>query len=712
MRADIKKWQFKKDKEGAWIVPIWQDDSFVENILTPLNTWERIDWINQELNKCVKFVEIERRHRRRYSHRLRLVGNQKLPCFSYIGAQQEGDQDIGWVEKCSSGGHIGGYLMTALGFTYEHTRPDRDDYVNIDWSTVGVGRDYAFLKLPVHLNEDLELPYDYRSVLHFGSKHLGQVERDGTRKNVMTKKDGSEIVPNRLRLTSLDAAKICKAYGCDDACGNRWTACKNGEPIFAHRHCDGYVDCEDGSDEEGCSDTVFTSCCTRFSVDLAKSDTNVVFQHFGMYNGRMAYHSNHPHGKYLYFRQGKWAIGETLGGQLAWYWTDDAEIDQASLFASLGNNRDVDDQMFDEPCPDGLEFRSTVNVRVFFVLDNCVDGSDSSPPAGQPEAGSPFEAPHKPAATKIPGQVGGHIKPDSVHAPQGPTAAAPTQRPTDVPALQTCNINDQAKVMGGLWNCNGRKDHENSKGKNVHWFAGTTCEIDCKVNNRVGICGPDDKYPMYDKNTQPGTIRCLSTGKWDYFPTCKCQKNECLAPKTLFTKRELNVIGSYYDCHHPDPKLNPIVSKTYLRKNPLGTVCEAKCPETHFLECNGMPRTTTCSINNSYRPSFDQTHQCNCIGKCGDPKDSLLIGDKVVVPCLETDQFCHLQCPSWDGKKWELRYGTNNFVKWDGWLECKCKVGQECTWNVNNQPAMDFIHCVEHATDIRRENRNSTAPSE
>jgi len=582
-------------------VPIWQDDSFVENILTPLNTWERIDWINQELNKCVKFVEIERRHRRRYSHRLRLVGNQKLPCFSYIGAQQEGDQDIGWVEKCSSGGHIGGYLMTALGFTYEHTRPDRDDYVNIDWSTVGVGRDYAFLKLPVHLNEDLELPYDYRSVLHFGSKHLGQVERDGTRKNVMTKKDGSEIVPNRLRLTSLDAAKICKAYGCDDACGNRWTACKNGEPIFAHRHCDGYVDCEDGSDEEGCSDTVFTSCCTRFSVDLAKSDTNVVFQHFGMYNGRMAYHSNHPHGKYLYFRQGKWAIGETLGGQLAWYWTDDAEIDQASLFASLGNNRDVDDQMFDEPCPDGLEFRSTVNVRVFFVLDNCVDGSDSSPPAGQPEAGSPFEAPHKPAATKIPGQVGGHIKPDSVHAPQGPTAAAPTQRPTDVPALQTCNINDQAKVMGGLWNCNGRKDHENSKGKNVHWFAGTTCEIDCKVNNRVGICGPDDKYPMYDKNTQPGTIRCLSTGKWDYFPTCKCQKNECLAPKTLFTKRELNVIGSYYDCHHPDPKLNPIVSKTYLTKNPLGTVCEAKCPETHFLECNGMPRTTTCSINNSYR---------------------------------------------------------------------------------------------------------------
>ena len=121
--------------------------------------------------------------------------------------------------------------------------------------------------------------------------------------------------------------------------------------------------------------------------------------------------------------------------------------------------------MFDEPCPDGLEFRSTVNARVFFLLDNCVDGSDSSPPAGPPESGHPFEVPHKPAATKIPGQVGGNIKPDSVHDPSGPTAAAPTQRPTDVPALQTCNIKDQAKVMGGLWKCKGRKDTANSKGK-------------------------------------------------------------------------------------------------------------------------------------------------------------------------------------------------------------------------------------------------------
>ena len=84
--------------------------------------------------------------------------------------------------------------------------------------------------------------------MHFGSKHLAQHGQI-----VLTKKDGSEIKPNKNRPTSLDIAKICAAYECDEACGNRWGTCENGEPVFQHRRCDGWVDCEDESDEQGCS---------------------------------------------------------------------------------------------------------------------------------------------------------------------------------------------------------------------------------------------------------------------------------------------------------------------------------------------------------------------------------------------------------------------------------------------------------------------------
>lgn len=123
-RSDIRKWQFRKNSNGEWIVPIYEETSFVENILTPSESWQKIEWFNNELNTCIEFTEISKGRRRQYPHRLKLIGDQVRPCFSYIGASYErADQPIGWVEKCSSMGHIASFLMTALGFTYEHMRP-------------------------------------------------------------------------------------------------------------------------------------------------------------------------------------------------------------------------------------------------------------------------------------------------------------------------------------------------------------------------------------------------------------------------------------------------------------------------------------------------------------------------------------------------------------------------------------------------------------
>jgi len=74
-----------------------------------------------------------------------------------------------------------------------------------------------------------------------------------------------------------------------------------------------------------------------------------------MFNGRMAYKSdNADHGKYLYFRQGRWAVGDTLGGQIAWYWTDDAQLNAADVLQNLHagdkdkNLADMKPNMFDE----------------------------------------------------------------------------------------------------------------------------------------------------------------------------------------------------------------------------------------------------------------------------------------------------------------------------------------------------------------------------
>ena len=47
--------------------------------------------------------------------------------------------------------------------------------------------------------------------MHFGSDQLAQYG-----KTVLHKKDGSTIKPNKDRPTSLDIAKICAAYECNE----------------------------------------------------------------------------------------------------------------------------------------------------------------------------------------------------------------------------------------------------------------------------------------------------------------------------------------------------------------------------------------------------------------------------------------------------------------------------------------------------------------
>ena len=82
--------------------------------------------------------------------------------------------------------------------------------MTVNWENIQYSREYAFDKLPFPFWENLNVEYDTYSVMHFGSKQLARYSSDWT----IVRNDGSEIVPNRERPTSLDIEKICKAYGC------------------------------------------------------------------------------------------------------------------------------------------------------------------------------------------------------------------------------------------------------------------------------------------------------------------------------------------------------------------------------------------------------------------------------------------------------------------------------------------------------------------
>lgn len=86
-------------------------------------------------------------------------------CASWVGFQNSGPQSIYSGDKCSEGSMIH-EIGHAFGLLHEHTRPDRDSYVQINWNSVATDKSHNFdiLSDAITLGE-----YDYNSIMHYGT---------------------------------------------------------------------------------------------------------------------------------------------------------------------------------------------------------------------------------------------------------------------------------------------------------------------------------------------------------------------------------------------------------------------------------------------------------------------------------------------------------------------------------------------------------------
>ena len=56
----------------------------------------------------------------------------------------------------------------AIGFQHEQTRPDRDNHVTIIRKNIPPNMYYNFQKYSTRVINDYGVPYDYRSLMHYG----------------------------------------------------------------------------------------------------------------------------------------------------------------------------------------------------------------------------------------------------------------------------------------------------------------------------------------------------------------------------------------------------------------------------------------------------------------------------------------------------------------------------------------------------------------
>ena len=71
-------------------------------------------------------------------------------------------------QGCFRLGSIMHELLHALGFYHQHRAHNRDQFIQINWENITVGKEDAFGKYNAQTSTHFGVGYDYDSVLHFG----------------------------------------------------------------------------------------------------------------------------------------------------------------------------------------------------------------------------------------------------------------------------------------------------------------------------------------------------------------------------------------------------------------------------------------------------------------------------------------------------------------------------------------------------------------
>ncbi|KAH7982333.1 hypothetical protein HPB52_004096 [Rhipicephalus sanguineus] len=131
-------------------------------------------------------------------------------CYSAIG-RNVGVQTLSLGDGCFFFGTVTHEMMHAIGFYHEHSRPDRDDYIDIYPENVMPGQLLSFTKVnPSEIR--LLTPFDYDSVMLYGS-HAFSREPGLT---TMLAKDGRWLmnVHEKPGLSESDVTRINTLYNC------------------------------------------------------------------------------------------------------------------------------------------------------------------------------------------------------------------------------------------------------------------------------------------------------------------------------------------------------------------------------------------------------------------------------------------------------------------------------------------------------------------
>uniref|UniRef100_A0A8D1JMT1 Meprin A subunit n=1 Tax=Sus scrofa TaxID=9823 RepID=A0A8D1JMT1_PIG len=132
-------------------------------------------------------------------------------CWSEVGDQHVG-QNLSIGQGCDYKAIIEHEILHALGFYHEQSRTDRDDYVDIWWDEILPGYQHNFNTYDDNFITDLNTPYDYESLMHYGPFSFNKNDSVPT---ITTKiPEFNTIIGQRLDFSEVDLERLNRMYNC------------------------------------------------------------------------------------------------------------------------------------------------------------------------------------------------------------------------------------------------------------------------------------------------------------------------------------------------------------------------------------------------------------------------------------------------------------------------------------------------------------------
>ncbi|XP_059490854.1 zinc metalloproteinase nas-14-like, partial [Neocloeon triangulifer] len=166
-------------------------------------------WIEQAIKSLQKLTCVQIKKRVDEENYLHIQNNKG--CAAPVGFYPLGKVEMFLqLPLCIKWGTIQHEFLHSLGFWHEHTRPDRDRYVSVQWDNIVSGAETNFLSRSASEAHLENMPYDYESVMHY--KHTA-FSKDLTRPTLVPRKAGVEI-GQRIKVSKIDVAKLNRLYEC------------------------------------------------------------------------------------------------------------------------------------------------------------------------------------------------------------------------------------------------------------------------------------------------------------------------------------------------------------------------------------------------------------------------------------------------------------------------------------------------------------------